>query len=128
PESAVVKSGLPVQIVSCGVPSLLVPLATRRDVDQAVLDRTAWSAFQRTLESPADCVFFFTTEREGSATAYSRMFAPDLGIQEDPATGGAGGPLGCYLVTHGVVAAEDAGAMRCRQGVKMGRPSDIHIA
>ena len=47
---------------------------------------------------------------------------------EDPATGGASGPLGCYLVRHRVVAADRAGAMLCLQGVKMGRPSHIHVA
>ena len=56
------------------------------------------------------------------------MFGPSIGIGEDPATGSAAGPLGCYLVHHGLVAAEKAGALLSRQGVKMGRPSDIHIA
>ena len=41
----------------------------------------------------------FTTEpTEPGVTAYSRMFAAGLGIAEDPATGSACGPLGCYLV------------------------------
>lgn len=129
PESAITSSGLPAQIVSCGLPCLMVPLATRRDVDCATLDRVACSGFQATLTAPADCVFFFTTEGgDGHTTAYSRMFAPGLGIGEDPATGGASGPLGCYLWKHGVVTAEQAIAMRSRQGVKMGRPSDIHIS
>ena len=56
------------------------------------------------------------------------MFAPALGIAEDPATGVASGPLGCYLVRHKVVAPERAGAMLSLQGVKMGRSSQIHIA
>ena len=34
---------------------------------------------------------------------YSRMLAPGFGISEDPATGGASGPLGCYLLHHGMV-------------------------
>ncbi len=46
---------------------------------------------------------------------------------EDPATGSASGPLGCYLVRHGLVAATAAGAITSAQGVKMGRPSRIHI-
>ena len=40
----------------------------------------------------------------GRRPLYSRMFAPEFGIIEDPATGSASGPLGCYLVHHGVVA------------------------
>jgi len=56
------------------------------------------------------------------------MFAPRLGIFEDPATGSASGPLGCYLVRHGVVPHERAATILSLQGAKMGRPSWIHIA
>ena len=50
-------------------------------------------------------IFLFAVLPPGSeATVYSRMFAPEFGIIEDPATGGATGPLGCYLVEHGLVA------------------------
>jgi trans-2,3-dihydro-3-hydroxyanthranilate isomerase len=129
PEAAITDTGLPAQIVSCGLPCLLVPVATRRQVDEAMLDRAAFNAFFAEIDTTADCVFFFTTEgANDNATAYSRMFAPELGIGEDPATGGASGPLGCYLVEHGRVASGQAGAMLSRQGVKMGRPSDIHIS
>ncbi len=63
---------------------------------------------------------------EGS-TVHSRMFAPVLGITEDPATGAASGPLGCYLVRHGVVRCDTAADMVSEQGVEMGRPSFVHI-
>ena len=66
--------------------------------------------------------------RGDRATVYSRMFAPDLGVHEDPATGIASGPLGAYLVRHKVVPPEKAGSMLSLQGVKMGRPSHVHIA
>ena len=56
------------------------------------------------------------------------MFAPEIGIAEDPATGIASGPLGCYLVRHQVVPPAKAGAMLSLQGVKMGRPSHVHIS
>jgi trans-2,3-dihydro-3-hydroxyanthranilate isomerase len=56
------------------------------------------------------------------------MFAPDVGIGEDPATGGPSGRLGCCLVRHRGITAERAGAILCLQGVKMGRPSHIHVA
>ena len=56
------------------------------------------------------------------------MFAPAFGIPEDPATGGASGPLGAYLVHYGVVSSEDNAQMVSLQGVKMGRPSRVHIS
>jgi trans-2,3-dihydro-3-hydroxyanthranilate isomerase len=62
------------------------------------------------------------------ATVYSRMFAPEMGIKEDPATGSASGPLGCYLVRHKIVRPTKATAMVSLQGVKMGRPSHVHIS
>ena len=56
------------------------------------------------------------------------MFAPAFGIPEDPATGGASGPLGAYLVRHGAIQCEDTAQMVSLQGVKMGRPSRVHMA
>jgi trans-2,3-dihydro-3-hydroxyanthranilate isomerase len=74
-------------------------------------------------------VFIFSSEPGGErATVYSRMFAPDIGVAEDPATGSAGGPLGAYLVRHKVVPPDKAGSMLSLQGVKMGRPSHVHIS
>src|SRR5206468_7509153 len=74
-------------------------------------------------------VFLFSAEAGGDdATVYSRMFAPEIGVAEDPATGVASGPLGCYLVRHKVVPPERAGAMLSLQGAKMGRPSHVHIS
>ncbi len=122
---------LPVQVVSCGVPYVLVPLRTRTAVDAASFDAAAYEAFRDDLALPSTvCVYLFTTEAgdDDRATAYCRMFGAGLGIAEDPATGSAAGPLGCYLVHHGLVSGPAAGTMLCRQGVKMGRPSDIHVA
>ena len=134
-----VTAGQPVQVVSCGVPFLFVPLATRRAVDRAVFDRTEYAALVDSLATRPNGVFVFSAEQfgarghrigqhSGRATVYSRMFAPDLGVAEDPATGSASGPLGCYLVRHRIVTNETAGAMLSLQGVKMGRPSEIHIS
>jgi trans-2,3-dihydro-3-hydroxyanthranilate isomerase len=70
-------------------------------------------------------IFVFSTEPGGDqATVYSRMLG---GGREDPATGSASGPLGCYLVRYGLVPPARAGEIVSRQGVKMGRPSRLHI-
>ena len=116
---------LPVQEISCGVPYLIVPLRDRQTVDRAVprMDATL-SAPGVSRKHPA--ILLFTSE--GRETTYSRMFAPGLGVMEDPATGSAAGPLGCYLVQHRSVVGDDARQMVNVQGVKMGRASRIHIA
>ena len=128
-ELAVAGTGLPVQVVSCGVPFLFVPLATRAAVDSASLQRADFDRFREETKTEAHGIFLFSTQSgKDKATVYSRMFAPDLGVGEDPATGSASGPLGCYLVRHNVVPLEKAGAMLSLQGAKMGRPSHVHIA
>lgn len=128
PTDAIAATGAPVRVVSCGVPFLFVPLATRRFVDGIVIDP---AALDRLLHSAAGAhgVFVFSTEDgSDSATVYSRMFAPGLGVAEDPATGIASGPLGCYLVRHKMVPPGEAGRILSLQGVKMGRPSHVHVA
>jgi trans-2,3-dihydro-3-hydroxyanthranilate isomerase len=126
---AVAGTGLPVQVVSCGVPFLFVPLTSRAAVDNATIDRGALDDLLESSKSGAHGVFLFSAERGSDrATVYSRMFAPEIGVAEDPATGIASGPLGCYLVRHKVVPPAKAGAMLSLQGVKMGRPSHVHIA
>jgi trans-2,3-dihydro-3-hydroxyanthranilate isomerase len=127
--SDVAATGLPVQVVACGVPFLFVPLATRSAVDNAVVDAGVLERLLRSSKSGAHGVFLFSVEPGGDgATVYSRMFAPDLGVAEDPATGSASGPLGCYLVRHELVSPQKAGAMLSLQGVKMGRPSHVHMS
>lgn len=120
---------LPVEEVSCGVPFFFVPLRSRKAVDQAEPDRLAIQRFFEEHKLAPRALFLFTLE-EGAdeATAYSRMFAPLLGIAEDPATGGASGPLGCYLVKHGLVPPDRARHFVSLQGVKMGRASRIHVS
>jgi len=129
PAGAIAGTGLPVQIVSAGVPFLFVPLTTRSAVDNASVNRGALDDLLTAAGGAAHGVFLFSAERAADrATVYSRMFAREIGVAEDPATGVASGPLGCYLVRHKVVPPERAGAMLSLQGVKMGRPSDVHIS
>jgi len=126
---AIRDTGLPVQEVSCGVPFVFVPLATRAAVDAASPNLAAFSAMCQAAGVDDHAMFVFSREPgDDGATVYSRMFAPGLGVFEDPATGAASGPLGCFLVRHAVVPVEQAGRILSLQGVKMGRPSWIHIS
>jgi trans-2,3-dihydro-3-hydroxyanthranilate isomerase len=120
---------LPIQEVSCGVPYLYVPLRDREAVDRATPNGVS-SLDLPALSKSHPAVFLFAHEevRLKPDTTYSRMFAPGLGVSEDPATGSAAGPLGCYLVQHGRVSGEQARQMVNAQGVKMGRSSRIHIS
>jgi trans-2,3-dihydro-3-hydroxyanthranilate isomerase len=130
--AADVRNDVPVEVVSCGVPFLFVPLSTRAAVDAVVVDRKALARCCRDAGVDELPTFFFTTEGQQDAaaaqTVYSRMLAPGFGIGEDPATGGASGPLGCYLLHHDLVSAEAARNIVSLQGVLMARPSRIHIS
>jgi trans-2,3-dihydro-3-hydroxyanthranilate isomerase len=128
-ELAVAGTALPVQVVSCGVPFLFVPLATRAAVDSAALQRDRYEQFRAAAKVQAHGVFIFSPQSASDkATVYSRMFAPDIGVVEDPATGSASGPLGCYLLRHNVVSEEKARTILSLQGAKMGRPSHVHVS
>jgi trans-2,3-dihydro-3-hydroxyanthranilate isomerase len=124
-EPAAIADGVPVQEISCGLPFLFVPLKSRGEVDQCVLDVRAGNTLFKEAGLASGGIFVFSTERgDDDATAYSRMLGSD---REDPATGSANGPLGCYLVRYGLVAPDRAGRIVSRQGVKMGRPSRLNI-
>jgi trans-2,3-dihydro-3-hydroxyanthranilate isomerase len=117
---------LPLEVVSCGVPFLFVPL---RSLDAARRARPRADLIEGAATGgvPPE-VFVFTREVEhAGSTVHSRMFAPGMGITEDPATGGASGPLGCYLVRHGLVECDPAAEIVSEQGLEMGRPSFIRI-
>ena len=125
-DPAGLRTDVPIEVVSCGMPFLFVPahdLATmrrlnfKRDLSHRVLD---------SLEVHEVFVFAMEVENAGS-TVHSRMFAPDLGISEDPATGGASGPLGCYLLRHSLLPTKPKTSIVSEQGIEMGRPSFIHI-
>ncbi len=128
-DEASLAADLPIQVVSCGVPFLFVPIATRTAVDAVAIDRRALVRVCQSANLAELPVFFFTSERGAdAATVYSRMLAPGLGVAEDPATGGASGPLGSYLLHHGVVLPDAASEILSLQGAAMRRPSWIHIA
>ncbi|MFO7323606.1 MAG: PhzF family phenazine biosynthesis protein [Chloroflexota bacterium] len=117
--------GYPVQEVSTGVPFTFIPL---RGLDAARRARVRMDIWERHMgDRRENGLFVFTreTERAGS-TVHGRMFAPAFGIPEDPATGAACGPLGCYLVYYGIATGRPARIV-CEQGIEMGRPSLIHI-
>ena len=127
-DAAARAPGLPIQEISCGVPWVYVPLASRIEVDKAEPDLPALRSLKSAFADGHNAVFLFALEPAGSeVTVYSRMFAPGLGVTEDPATGGASGPLGCYLVAHELVPESAWPTMESLQGVKMLRPSRIHM-
>jgi trans-2,3-dihydro-3-hydroxyanthranilate isomerase len=114
---------VPCQSLSAGNPNIYVALRDRDAVDRARIDSVALRTLVAGDAEPM-CLFVFTPTAEG---AYSRMFAEDLGVVEDPATGSATGPLAVFMMEHGL--APTAGGTRfvSEQGTKMGRRSILHV-
>jgi trans-2,3-dihydro-3-hydroxyanthranilate isomerase len=52
------------------------------------------------------------------------MFAPAIGVNEDPASGSAAGPLALHLARHGLLAFGEE--IEIAQGAEIGRPSKLH--
>jgi trans-2,3-dihydro-3-hydroxyanthranilate isomerase len=128
--SADLEAPMP-QVVSCGVPFLFAALVTRSAVDRVAIDPAAYTTACRAAGLDDLPLFIFTTDRgwsTGDEVVYSRMLAPQFGIGEDPATGGASGPLGCYLFRHAMVPRPRLSHIVSLQGAKMKRPSRIHIS
>jgi trans-2,3-dihydro-3-hydroxyanthranilate isomerase len=104
-------------------PTLFIPVADRGSVDNVSFDTSAWKRFKSDHPDPL-CVFAFAPTPEG---AYSRMFAPDYGIREDPATGSSTGPLASYMMKHDLVSSRAGTSFYSEQGAHMGRRSILHV-
>lgn len=114
------------QEVNCGSTFIVVPLATRQAVDAAAIDRSKLDAVCQAAGIERRSIYAFSTEEgQDDVTAYSRLVG--TGATEDPATGSAAGPAGAFAVRHGFVRGERAASIVFLQGVKVGRPSRLHV-
>jgi trans-2,3-dihydro-3-hydroxyanthranilate isomerase len=110
-----VRSRLSIDAYDNGVEHVYVALESEDEV------ATLRPDFARLAELAAPGVNCFA----GSGNRWkTRMFAPRLAVNEDPATGSAAGPLALHLARHGEIAFGDE--IRITQGVEIGRPSTLH--
>jgi len=103
---------------NAGVRFCFARLKDRAAVDQAVLDRAAWTKHFAKAWAPS--IYFFT----GNENLYARMFSPLFGIEEDPATGSAAVAIAGVF---GAKRSEREGTFTwlIDQGVAMGRASRL---
>lgn len=114
----------PCRIVNCGNPFLMVPIKTLQAMEQLKLNQELYYQILDEVEITGVMAFSLETSNPEVIT-HSRMFAPQLGVPEDPATGSAHGPLAAYLYNYQMV---DMTAMVVgEQGLEMGRPARIKM-
>ncbi len=113
------------QAVSCGVPFLFIPVRSRAVLARTRFNRQLWEDLLASFWAPEMFVFAFDPELPGSDIR-ARMFAPAMGILEDPATGAAATALAGYLARR---SPQTGGTLRwvVEQGFEMGRPSLLEV-
>lgn len=114
---------IPPQLISAGNPTIFVAVKDKPTVDRAWLEMQGLKSIRDGNGEPV-CVFVFAPTAEG---AYSRMFAPEYGVPEDPATGSSTGPLASFMMSHGLMSRKSGTRRVSEQGTKMGRRSILHI-
>lgn len=124
------SESLPIQTISTGIPVFAVPVRSLEALGRCQVDAKVLGAAYRRAGS-GQCYAFTLETNDGLPSAvHARSFVPDFGIAEDPATGGAAGPLGAYLVHHAALDIEAVdGTFRftIEQGDFMGRASRIGL-
>jgi trans-2,3-dihydro-3-hydroxyanthranilate isomerase len=111
------------QLLTAGNPTVIVAAKDKASVDRAWLDLMGLTTLKGAENEPF-CVFLFAPTSEG---AYSRMFAPEYGISEDPASGSCTGPLAVFMMRHGLISSAAGTRFVSEQGTKMGRRSLLHV-
>ncbi len=112
------------QVVSTGVPHLLVPVRDRGALGRARPKAETLAAYLRSVGAQG-CYVFCLDPLDTDAPVQARFFGPNVGIAEDPATGSAAGPLAAYLVEQKL--AGERRPVIIEQGHTMGRPSRIEV-
>lgn len=112
----------PVQLVGCGVPYVIIPVKSIDLIKKIGFRLDRYNELKKSFGGAF--IYAFTPSGETKdGKVHGRMFAPEAGILEDPATGSANGPLGCYLTKYGILQSP----YLSEQGFEMGRPSIIEI-
>ena len=111
-----------VWFASVGLRFCFVQLKSKDAVDRAALNRPAWS--RHFANAWASEIYLFSGDAASGGSLYARMFAPVLGVEEDPATGSAAATLAAAFAAE---SGDSNGTCfwTINQGVAMGRPSRI---
>jgi trans-2,3-dihydro-3-hydroxyanthranilate isomerase len=111
--------------VSAGVPFIFIPVKERAALGRIQVNLSVWK--QHIAHTWAPHIYTLHVDANNPADTRVRMFAPAMGIAEDPATGGAAAALPTYL-HHASRGRATSQKWRVEQGIEMGRPSIIDVS
>lgn len=116
----------PVQLVSTGLPTVVVPVASLDALRRIQIDRATY--YEEFIEAFGEYMLLcFAPETvDDSHDLHVRVFAEYSEVPEDPATGSSNGCLAAYLVEHGCLGT-DSIDVSVEQGYEIGRPSHLHL-
>lgn len=117
---------LPIQVVTTGHSKVMVPMLSRSKLDELIPNNEKLKA----ISAEIGCNGFFPFVLEGTKQepiTYGRMFAPAIGINEDPVTGNANGPAGAYLVHHDLIECDQKVSYWGYQGLAIEKPGRVLV-
>jgi trans-2,3-dihydro-3-hydroxyanthranilate isomerase len=114
-------SRLPIELYDNGMPHVYVVLESSDEVAAVRPDRDGLIAIA--LEGGMPSLGVNCSAVAGPGRARTRMFGPSEGVDEDPATGSAAGPLAVHLARHGLLGFGEP--VTIAQGIEIGRPSTL---
>lgn len=123
-DCSVLKRG-PVQVVSTGVPWIIVQLIHEETVDN-LAPRFVEIEQECRMEKAAGVTVFALGGTESSRIARVRTFAPGEGVIEDPVCGSGNGAVGAYVAKH-IFPDEASFNYRAVQGQKVNRPGEVLV-
>ena len=92
----------PIQIVSTGHSKVMIGIKNIATLNEMKPNYDALSRLSNIIK--CNGYYIFTVDSQDSdILIHGRMFAPAIGINEDPVTGNANGPLGAYLIHHKLI-------------------------
>ena len=117
----------PVQIASTGHSKVMIGITSRETLNHLNPDLYRLKEFSKVINCNGYFVFTLNSDNP-DIFSYGRMFAPAIGINEDPVTGNANGPLGAYLVENKLVDTDrDDFSFKAIQGEAIGRDGTIEV-
>ncbi|WP_097025626.1 PhzF family isomerase [Clostridium peptidivorans] len=116
-----------VQIVSTGHSKVMIGIKSIDTLNTLKPDYDALSRLSKIIKCNGYYVFTINSQ-DSDILIHGRMFAPAIGINEDPVTGNANGPLGAYLVHHNLVKHNNSlFRFKAKQGEAIKRPGIIEV-